>query len=49
MQCLVCVQNLPDMERLQSKIKGIPGGQTSGTNIISANSEAFESYGLEHR
>ena len=27
-------------------MKGIPGGQTAGTSLISANSTAFESYGL---
>lgn len=47
MQCLVCGENRPVLERLQSKVKGIPGGQTSGTTIISANSDAFESYGLQ--
>lgn len=47
MQCVVCGQQRPVLERLQGKIKGIPGGQTSGTSIISANSSAFESYGLE--
>jgi CRISPR-associated protein Csd1 len=47
MQCLVCGQNRPALDRLQAKIKGVPGGQTSGTSIISANAEAFESYGLE--
>ena len=47
MQCIVCGENRPAMERLQSKVKGIPGGQTSGTSIISANSDAFESYGLQ--
>ena len=46
-QCLVCGKERPALERLQSKIKGIPGGQTSGTSIISANSDAFESYGLK--
>ena len=46
MQCLVCGNDRPALERLQSKIKGIPGGHTSGTSIISANSDAFESYGL---
>lgn len=46
MQCLMCGQERPVLERLQAKIKGIPGGQTSGTAIISANAEAFESYGL---
>jgi len=47
MQCVVCGQQRPVLERLQGKIKGIPGGQTAGTSIISANSSAFESYGLE--
>lgn len=47
MQCLVCGQRRPVLDRLQGKIKGIPGGQTSGTSIISANALAFESYGLE--
>jgi CRISPR-associated protein Csd1 len=28
-------------------IKGIPNGNTSGTSLISANKDAFESYGLE--
>lgn len=47
MQCLVCGEERPVLERLQGKIKGVPGGQTSGTSIISANNNAFESYGLE--
>lgn len=47
MQCLVCGRQRPVLGRLQAKIKGIPGGQTSGTSIISANAEAFESYGLK--
>jgi CRISPR-associated protein Csd1 len=46
LQCLVCGQEKPTL-RILGKIKGIPGGQMSGTSIISANSEAFESYGLE--
>lgn len=46
-QCLVCGEFKPVLGRLQSKIKGIPGGQPSGTSIISANDDAFESYGLE--
>ena len=37
----------PVMEREPIKIKGIPGGQTSGMNFISANAGAFVSYGLE--
>jgi CRISPR-associated protein Csd1 len=47
MQCVVCGHERPVLPRLQAKIKGVPGGQTSGTSIISANAEAFESYGLE--
>lgn len=46
MQCLVCGSERPVLDRLQLKIKGVPGGQTSGTSIISANADAFESYGL---
>lgn len=47
MQCLICGQERPALESLQGKIKGIPGGQASGTSFISANAPAFESYGLE--
>lgn len=47
MQCIVCGERRPVLRRLQAKVKGIPGGQTSGTAIISANAAAFESYGLE--
>ena len=46
-QCLVCGREGPVLKRLPSKIKGVPGGQSSGTALISANEEAFESYGLE--
>lgn len=46
MQCVVCGQMRPVLARLLGKVKGVPGGQTSGTSIISANAEAFESYGL---
>lgn len=47
MQCLICGQERPVLTRLQAKIKGVPGGHTSGTSIISANAAAFESYGLK--
>jgi CRISPR-associated protein Csd1 len=46
LQCVVCGNDRPVLERLQAKIKGVPGGQTSGTSIISANAPAFKSYGL---
>jgi len=45
-ECLISGEYGPVMEREPVKIKGIPGGQTSGTNLISANQDAFESYGL---
>jgi CRISPR-associated protein Csd1 len=47
MQCVVCGEKRPVLTRLQAKIKGIPGGQSSGTSLISANADAFESYGLQ--
>ncbi len=47
MQCVVCRQIKPVLTRLQGKIKGVPGGQMAGTSIISANEEAYLSYGLE--
>ncbi len=47
MQCIVCGEDRPVLERLQARVKSVPGGQTAGTSIISANAAAFESYGLE--
>lgn len=47
MQCLICGEEKPAVRRLPFKIKRIPNGQTSGMALISANSPAFESYGLE--
>ena len=46
MQCLICGNVGPAEESTTIKIKGIPGGQPSGTAVISANAPAFESYGL---
>lgn len=47
MECLVCGERKQVEKRLPFKIKGIPGGQASGTALVSANADAFESYGLE--
>ncbi|WP_439637978.1 type I-C CRISPR-associated protein Cas8c/Csd1 [Spirulina sp.] len=44
--CLVSGEYRSLEQRLPFLIKGIPGGQPSGTAIVSANSKAFESYGL---
>ena len=48
LQCVTCGETKPVLARLQKNIKGIPGGQTSGTSIISANTAVFESYGLQN-
>lgn len=47
LECLVCGELKPVERRLPFKLKGIPGGQFSGTALVSANASAFESYGLE--
>lgn len=47
MQCVVCGERRPVRSRLTGALKRVPGGQTSGTSLISANEPAFESYGLE--
>lgn len=44
--CLVCGRAAPPARVWPVLIKGIPGGQTSGNQLASANAEAFESYGL---
>jgi CRISPR-associated protein Csd1 len=48
MECIVCGQKRPAMQRHPLKVKGIRVGQTGGTDLISANAKAFESYGLEN-
>ncbi|MGQ9688433.1 MAG: type I-C CRISPR-associated protein Cas8c/Csd1 [Desulfobaccales bacterium] len=45
-QCLVCGASCVPTDRHPVKIKGIPGGQTSGMVLVSANAQAFESYKL---
>jgi CRISPR-associated protein Csd1 len=46
-ECLVCGERKPVERRMPFPLKGIPGGQKSGTALISANEDAFESYGLK--
>lgn len=48
MECLVCGNLRPPVVPLPIPVKGIPGGNQSGTALISANANAFESYGLEN-
>lgn len=45
--CLVCGQVAPAVDRLPVKIKGIPEGQTAGVAMVSANENAYDSYGHE--
>ena len=47
LMCLICGEMKPAVRRLPFKIKRIPNGQTAGNALISANSAAFTSYGLE--
>lgn len=48
MQCLVTGNKTVVEARMPGKIKGIPDGQTAGTSLVSANAQAFTSYGLEN-
>ncbi len=45
--CLVCGDFKPVVRRHYLPVKGVPGGQSSGMALVSANIEAFESYGLK--
>ncbi|KQR37796.1 type I-C CRISPR-associated protein Cas8c/Csd1 [Deinococcus sp. Leaf326] len=45
-ECLITGKFGPVMRIEPVKIKGILGGQMAGMNFISANAQAFESYGL---
>ena len=47
LQCHVCSEVKPVSDRLQKKVKGIPGGLLVGVSISSANAPSFESYGLK--
>lgn len=46
MRCLVTGKTEP-IARLHPSIKGIVGGQSSGTTLVSFNAPAFESYGRD--
>jgi CRISPR-associated protein Csd1 len=46
-QCLVSGAMGPIEEMMPVSVKGIPGGQAAGMQIVSANAAAFESYGLK--
>jgi len=44
--CLVCGRRTRPVRRHPYKIPGIPGGQTAGNVLVSANLDSFVSYGL---
>ncbi|MGV3721868.1 MAG: type I-C CRISPR-associated protein Cas8c/Csd1 [Actinomycetota bacterium] len=44
-QCLVCGLHTQVVERLPVFLKGIPQAQATGAALVSANAQAFESYG----
>lgn len=48
MGCLICGEVRPALDRHPLKIKGVLAGQSAGTDLISANATAFESYGLKN-
>ncbi|MBX3069300.1 MAG: type I-C CRISPR-associated protein Cas8c/Csd1 [Thermomicrobiales bacterium] len=48
MTCIICGVDQPVLDRHPLKIKGIREGQSAGTDLISANAPAFESYGLKN-
>jgi CRISPR-associated protein Csd1 len=48
MTCLVTGDLLPVVQRMPILIKGLWGGQPSGTALVSANSDPFTSYGLKN-
>ncbi|MFT4038432.1 MAG: type I-C CRISPR-associated protein Cas8c/Csd1 [Thermomicrobiales bacterium] len=45
--CIACGELRPALAGHPFTIKPIPGGQSSGNYLISANADAFESYGLK--
>ena len=46
MRCLVTGESSP-VARLHPSIKGVSGGQSSGTSLVSFNAPAFESFGRD--
>ena len=46
MQCLICGHQRTVLKKLP-KIKGVRGGQAAGLSLISANKDAFGSFGLK--
>jgi CRISPR-associated protein Csd1 len=48
MMCLVTGEIGPVVQRMPKLIKGLYGGQPSGTALVSANSKPFTSYGLQN-
>ena len=47
MQCLACLEHRPVMQRMAERVRGVAGAAAGGIPLVSANSPAFESWGLE--
>jgi CRISPR-associated protein Csd1 len=45
-QCLITGEIGVIESMMPGKVKGLPGGQASGTSLVSANAKAFEHYGI---
>ncbi len=45
--CSDCGRQGPVLSRLPIPLRGVPGGPPGGTALVSANSPAYESYGLQ--
>lgn len=46
-ECLSCGRVLPAVKTNDTKIMGVPGGQPSGTALVSFDKEAFQSHGWD--
>ena len=47
MQCLACLEHRPVMQRMAERVHGVYGAADDGIPLVSANSAAFQSWGLE--
>lgn len=47
MQCIVCNHDRPVLRSMEGKIKGVPGGDATGTMLVSAAERSSWSYGRE--
>ncbi|MCC7364877.1 MAG: type I-C CRISPR-associated protein Cas8c/Csd1 [Dehalococcoidia bacterium] len=46
-ECVVCGRRDHAVDTYPGRVKGVLGGQSAGTALVSANTDVFESYGLK--